>query len=112
VTYQVRLEPVSSGPTAVIRCVAAPGELARVVPACCGEVWEFARAAGLAAVMTHLGSYGALGGAHTAVREWCREHGRRCAGLNWEVYGHWVDPPAVPRTDVYYLLDSGAQPGT
>ncbi len=34
-------------PTAVIRSRVPPGELAKFVPAACGEVWSFIRSAGL-----------------------------------------------------------------
>lgn len=144
--YQVRSITVPSTITAVIRARVSQGELARVVPAFCGEVWAFARAAALVnpgrhvavyldgditlecgveigapfadsarvvcsktpagkvATTTHLGGYDGLGGAHEAIREWCRAHGATPAGPSWEIYGHWADPPAIPRTDVYYLL--------
>jgi len=146
VTYQVHSVTVPSQVTAVIRARVPQHELARVVPAFCGEVWTFARTAqlaspgrhvavyldgavtlecgveiaapfadsarvvcsrtpaGLVAMTTHIGAYERLGEAHSAIREWCEEHGETRAGPNWEVYGHWVDPPAQPRTDVYYLL--------
>ena len=144
--YQVQSATVPAQLTAVIRARVRQGELARVVPAFCGEVWTFARTAqlaspgrhvavyldgaitlecgvevaapfagsarvvcsstpaGLVATTTHLGGYERLGDAHHAIREWCKEHGARLAGPNWEVYGHWVDPPAQPSTEVYYLL--------
>lgn len=60
--------------------------------------------AGLAATTTHIGGYGQLGEAHGAIRAWCAHHRLRLAGPSWEVYGHWVDPPAQPRTDIYYLV--------
>ena len=144
--YQVHSMAVPSHVTAVIRARVPQAELARVVPAFCGEVWAFARAAqlaspgrhvavyldsaitlecgveiaapfpdsarvvcsrtptGVVATTTHIGAYKRLGEAHGAIREWCEEHGATLAGPNWEVYGHWVDPPGQPRTDVYYLL--------
>jgi len=146
VTYQIRLENVPAQPTAVVRVQASQSELARVIPALCGEVWEFARnaklprpgrhlalyldgaitlecgvevtapfagsdrvvcsstPAGLAATTTHIGAYAELGAAHRAILDWCEQQGVRRAGPSWEVYGHWVEPPALPRTDVYYLL--------
>ena len=61
--------------------------------------------AGAVATATHRGSYAALGAAHEAVKDWCRDHGRRLAGPRWEVYGHWTDDVSQLRTDVYYLLE-------
>jgi len=60
--------------------------------------------AGMAATTTHIGDYRELGGAHRAIQAWCAQQGAKLAGPSWEVYGHWVEPPAEPRTDVYYLL--------
>jgi len=60
--------------------------------------------AGLVATTTHVGGYDRLGAAHDAIREWCARTGATLAGPSWEIYGHWVEPPAEPRTDVYYLL--------
>jgi hypothetical protein len=60
---------------------------------------------GEVATTAHWGSYALLGGAHAAVSEWCRAHGRRMAGPRWEVYGHWTDDEASLRTDVFYLLE-------
>jgi len=62
---------------------------------------------GEVATTTHWRDY-ALGGAHAAVIAWCRDHGRTLTGTRWEVYGHWSDDPSKVRTDVYYLLESGA----
>ena len=59
---------------------------------------------GLAATAVHMGPYERLGGAHTAIRDWCRANGREIEGVNWEVYGHWDADPARQRTDVFYLL--------
>jgi len=131
---------------AVIRARVPQRELPRVVPAFCGEVWEFARTAQLSkpgrhvavyldgaitlecgvevaapfigshrvacsrtpagpvATTTHIGGYDRLGEAHTAIREWCAAHGAQLAGPSWEIYGHWVEPPAQPTTDLFYLL--------
>ena len=147
-TYRVHLVNAPAQATAVIRARVLQSELAQVVPAFCGEVWEFARIAqlsrpgrhvavyldcaitlecgvevaapfvgsariicsttpaGLAATTTHTGPYERLGDAHRAIREWCEGQGTTLAGPNWEVYAHWVDPPAQPRTDVYYVLSS------
>lgn len=64
--------------------------------------------AGEVATTTHWGNYAALGGAHAAIDEWCRLHGRRRAGPSWEVYGHWTEDETRLRTDVFYLLESAA----
>ena len=45
--YQVHVETVPSQLTGVVRERVAPHDLAVVVPAACGEVWTFMRAAGL-----------------------------------------------------------------
>jgi hypothetical protein len=39
-----------------------------------------------------------------AVLRWCVATGNRAAGPRWEVYGHWYPEPAVPETEVFYLL--------
>lgn len=63
---------------------------------------------GETATTTHVGSYGTLRNAHTAIAEWCRANGRRQAGVSWEIYGHWTDDEAQLRTDVFYLLEPAA----
>ena len=45
--FQIECQEVRPIPTAVIRDQVRPRDLARFVPAACGEVWSFARAAGL-----------------------------------------------------------------
>jgi len=60
--------------------------------------------AGTVAATTHFGPYDQLGAAHHAVREWCRQNGRKIAMPYWEIYGHWDDDPAKVRTDVLYLV--------
>jgi effector-binding domain-containing protein len=55
--YQVHVEQVQSQPTAVIRCRARLDELSRVVPQCCGEVWNYARSAGLPRPGRHVAIY-------------------------------------------------------
>ena len=55
--YQIHVTKVESQPTAVVRLLASHGELSRVVPAACGEVWAFARSAGLAQPGRHLALY-------------------------------------------------------
>jgi hypothetical protein len=61
-----------------------------------------------AAHTVHLGPYTGLGGAHTAVQEWCRQTGQAFGTVCWEIYGHWQDAwnadPAQIRTDVFYEL--------
>jgi effector-binding domain-containing protein len=57
----------------------------------------------------HFGPYPRLSEAHAAIRAWCAEHGHRCSGISWEIYGHWeenwnTDSTKI-RTDVFYLLD-------
>lgn len=65
--------------------------------------------AGRVATTVHFGPYPHLGQAHTAIREWCAQHGHRLSKMSWEIYGHWeeswnTDPSRI-RTDVFYLLD-------
>jgi effector-binding domain-containing protein len=66
--------------------------------------------AGQVAATTHLGPYQRLGEAHSAVRQWCAEHGHRLTGICWEIYGHWDESwnsdPSKIRTDVFHLLES------
>lgn len=59
---------------------------------------------GTVAVSTHWGDYNGLPEAHRAIQTWCTGHGRKFAGTNWEVYGHWTGNQATAQTDVYYLL--------
>jgi effector-binding domain-containing protein len=147
--YDIRVQRVDATPLAVVRRQARPSELSRVVPECCGLVWNALRAqgvkggrhvaiyyddvirvevgveaagsfearegvvrsatpAGEVATTTHVGPYGALGGAHEAIHAWAKAAGRTVAGPRWEIYGHWQPEwdtePARIRTDVYYLL--------
>ena len=44
-------------PTAVVREKVAPSDLSRFVPAACGEVWNFLRAAGIAGAGRHVALY-------------------------------------------------------
>src|SRR4249920_2669973 len=71
-----------------------------------GAVVPLETPAGVAAMTTHHGDYGALGDANAAIHAWCRAHDRRRAGPSWEVYGHWHADPAQLRTEVYYLLQA------
>ena len=65
--------------------------------------------AGRVVTTMHLGPYARLSEAHAALRVWCAEHGHRCSGISWELYGHWEESwntdSAKIRTDVFYLLD-------
>jgi effector-binding domain-containing protein len=145
----VQLQQLDSVPLAVVRRQAMASELSRVVPACCGLVWNAVRAqraqagrhvalywdgsirlevgvelygpfaeqgevvrsatpAGAVAWATHFGPYSGLGGAHDAIRRWCKAYDHSLAGPSWEIYGHWqpewnTDPSQI-RTDVYYQL--------
>jgi len=69
-----------------------------------GEVRPASTPSGEAATVAHYGEYSDMGGAYGALDQWCRDNGRRPAGVNWEVYGDWDDDPAKRRTDVYFLL--------
>jgi hypothetical protein len=78
-----------------------------------GEVIGATLPSGLTATTPHFGPYGQLAAAHQAIRDWCRANGHELAGPNWEIYGHWQDAwnsdPTLIRTDVFYLLASGAE---
>jgi hypothetical protein len=61
---------------------------------------------GTVAHTTHVGPYHQLGDAHAAIRDWCRQNGKRFTGVSWEVYDS--DRSRAPeglRTDVYYALE-------
>ncbi len=45
--YEVRVEKLNSMPLAVVRRQVRPAELSRVVPECCGLVWNALRAQGV-----------------------------------------------------------------
>ena len=71
-------------------------------------VMKSATPAGLTATVTLFGPYGQLGAAHSAIHEWCKAHGHKPTGPNWEIYGHWqnewnADPSKI-RTDVFYQV--------
>jgi effector-binding domain-containing protein len=68
------------------------------------HVIQSATPAGTVATATHIGPYNRLGDAHTALRNWCAQHGHQCTGTTWEVYGHWTDDESKLRTGVFYLL--------
>ncbi len=55
--YQIELTESKPITTAVIRSRVAPQELARFVPAACGEVWSFVRSAGLRRPGRHTSLY-------------------------------------------------------
>ncbi|HJQ79951.1 MAG TPA: GyrI-like domain-containing protein [Lacipirellulaceae bacterium] len=73
-----------------------------------GEVVGSTTPAGPVATATHYGPYSELHHAHVAIQSWCKQNGRKLAGPNWEIYGHWKDEcnrdPSKIVTDVYYLL--------
>lgn len=69
-----------------------------------GQVVASSLPAGTVAKAVHWGAYDGLGGAHDAVKEWCRAGDRPRAGPWWEVYGPHRDDPAEVWTEVYYLL--------
>ena len=56
-SYQIQLEDFAPCHTAVIRDHVKPAELARFIPAACGEVWKFARSAGLPKPGRHIALY-------------------------------------------------------
>jgi len=69
-----------------------------------GQVRHAATPPGEVAVATHYGEYSDLASAYAALDLWCRDTGRRPAGVSWEVYGDWEEDPAKRRTDVFFLL--------
>jgi effector-binding domain-containing protein len=69
-----------------------------------GNVVSTTTPAGRVARTMHVGSYSALGFAHTAIVEWCKEHGLQSTGRGWEVYGDMHDDPAKLETEVMHLL--------
>jgi effector-binding domain-containing protein len=69
-----------------------------------GRVVASTLPAGTVAKSVHWGTYDGIGGAHDAVKRWCRKRDRPRAGPWWEVYGPHRDDPAEVWTEVYYLL--------
>jgi effector-binding domain-containing protein len=73
-----------------------------------GELISSSTPAGKVATTTHFGPYQLLTDAHRAIRDWCAAGGHAMAGVNWEIYGHWIDEwnrdPAKIRTEIFYLL--------
>ncbi|MEK7951024.1 GyrI-like domain-containing protein [Luteolibacter soli] len=55
--HSVHLASVEAVPTAVVREQVKPHELSKFVPAACGEVWSFVRAAGLPKPGRHVALY-------------------------------------------------------
>jgi effector-binding domain-containing protein len=55
--YQIELKQVDAQLTAVVRQRAAQSQLSVVVPQLCGEVWEFAKSAGLPRPGRHVALY-------------------------------------------------------
>jgi effector-binding domain-containing protein len=55
--YPVHLTSVEAVPTAIVRSRVEPHELSKFVPAACGEVWSFIRAAGLPRPGRHVALY-------------------------------------------------------
>jgi len=55
--YEIQLANVEAILTAVIRSRVPPNELSKFVPAACGEVWSFIRAAGLPRPGRHVALY-------------------------------------------------------
>jgi effector-binding domain-containing protein len=76
-----------------------------------GQVRHASTPAGEVAVATHYGEYSDLASAYAALELWCKDTGRRPAGVNWEVYGDWDEDPVKRRTDVYFLLERGPASG-
>ena len=60
--------------------------------------------AGEVASTLHVGPYDRLGGAHDAIHAWCAANGRGIGRASWEVYGDWIDDPALLETTIKYLL--------
>src|SRR5262245_29803383 len=76
-----------------------------------GDVIRSATPAGAVGTGVHPGPYGGPGGAHDAIREWCRANRHRLTGVRWEIYGHWqkhwdADPSQI-QTDVFYQIAAG-----
>jgi len=55
--FHITLTNSAATPTAVVRGRVAPNELSKFVPAACGEVWSFIRAAGLPRPGRHVAVY-------------------------------------------------------
>ena len=55
--YQIQVADCGTTYTAVIRSRVQPEELSRFIPAACGEIWSFARSAGLQKPGRHVALY-------------------------------------------------------
>ncbi len=53
----VQVKQVQAQPIAVVRRQAKAAELSRVVPDCCGEVWNFIRSSGITGAGRHIALY-------------------------------------------------------
>jgi effector-binding domain-containing protein len=69
-----------------------------------GNVYATETPAGKVALAVHVGNYRRLRETHTAIHDWCAEHGLQLAGKSWEVYGDWTEDESKLETTVVYLL--------
>jgi len=69
-----------------------------------GEIICTETPAGEVAMVTHVGSYAGLGGAHNAIASWRAAADREFAGYSWEIYGDWTDDETKLETEIFYLL--------
>jgi effector-binding domain-containing protein len=76
-----------------------------------GRVVASCTPAGVVATTTHWGSYGRLGEAYAAIKDWCAQNGHTLSSTCWEVYGHPTDDASKVRTDVFWLLKAADKPG-
>ncbi len=60
-----------------------------------GEVRRVPTPSGDVDATAHRGDYSDMAGAYEALEQWCKDNGRRPAGLNWEIYGDWDDDPVI-----------------
>lgn len=70
-----------------------------------GEVRPASTPSGDTAATAHYGEYSDMAGPYEALEQWCKDNGRRAAGVSWEICGDWDDDPVKRRTDVYFLLE-------
>jgi effector-binding domain-containing protein len=69
-----------------------------------GEVICTTTPAGRVATAVHTGPYDGLRQAWDDLFGWCAENGHALAGVNWEIYGDWVEDPARLETRTCILL--------
>ena len=69
-----------------------------------GEIVCTETPAGEVVMKTHVGSYGNLGAAHQAIKQWCTTNNRTIGAYSWEIYGDWTDDETKLETQVVYLL--------